>query len=263
MKSVIKSFLKKFDLALTRYSNLQRLYQRSSELERLSQKFDDIGFLNELSEEMAIELFSLFRYSKSQIRQDLFVLSQTQMKERGYFVEFGATNGVSLSNTWLLEKNFGWTGILAEPAIVWHEELFKNRSCHIENKCVWSQSGIELVFNQTPNPDMSTLIEFSATDHHAVARNNGRQYSVSTISINDLLDKYEAPKNIDYLSIDTEGSEFEILKSLDFEKYAFNVITCEHNFSPARAEIKNLLISKNYKQVYSGFSMFDDWYIKT
>ena len=56
---------------------------------------------------------------------------------------------------------------------------------------------------------------------------------VETISLNDLLKKFNAPKYIDYLSIDTEGSEFEILSSLDFSKY-ISVITCEHNYSSKR-----------------------------
>lgn len=70
--------------------------------------------------------------NKSQIFQDLFVLSELDAKRDGFLIEFGATNGVDLSNTFLLEKKYNWKGILAEPAIVWHKNLEKNRNCYIE-----------------------------------------------------------------------------------------------------------------------------------
>ena len=53
--------------------------------------------------------------SKSQILQDLWVSYELGEKQDGFFVEFGATNGLANSNTWLLEKKYGWKGILAEP----------------------------------------------------------------------------------------------------------------------------------------------------
>ena len=74
-------------------------------------------------------------------------------------------------------------------------------------------------------------------------------------------DKYSAPKIIDYLSIDTEGSEYEILKKFNFDKYIFSVITCEHNFTENRKKIFNLLTSKGYKRIFKDISRFDDWYI--
>jgi hypothetical protein len=79
--------------------------------------------------------------------------------------------------------------------------------------------------------------------------------------LNDLLLKYDAPKNMDYLSIDTEGSEFEILENFNFSKYSFKVITCEHSYEPKRDKIFELLTSKGYARVYEGLSKWDDWYI--
>jgi hypothetical protein len=55
--------------------------------------------------------------SQSQYKQDIFVLTQLGFKRNGYFAEFGATNGLELSNSYLLERQFGWSGILAEPAV--------------------------------------------------------------------------------------------------------------------------------------------------
>jgi len=64
-----------------------------------------------------------------------------KFKEGGYFVEFGAANGCDLSNTYILEKQFGWRGVLAEPAKMWHKNLIKNRDCNVEFDCVWRTSG--------------------------------------------------------------------------------------------------------------------------
>ncbi|HMP30954.1 MAG TPA: FkbM family methyltransferase, partial [Saprospiraceae bacterium] len=83
-----------------------------------------------------------------------------------------------------------------------------------------------------------------------------------TISLVDLLDEYNAPLEIDFLSIDTEGSEFDILNCFNFEKYTFKVIVVEHNYTPNREKIKNLLESKRYKRVLMNVSQWDDWYLR-
>ena len=77
-----------------------------------------------------------------------------------------------------------------------------------------------------------------------------------------MLDKYNAPREIDYLSIDTEGSEFDILSHFDFNKYQFRVITCEHNFAPQREEIFSLLTRNGYLRKFENISNVDDWYVK-
>ena len=77
----------------------------------------------------------------------------------------------------------------------------------------------------------------------------------------DLLRKYDAPYRIDYLSIDTEGSEYEILKAFDFNAYRISIITCEHNFTDDRQKIYDLLTSQGYKRRYQDLSSVDDWYV--
>lgn len=82
--------------------------------------------LDDLKKEDPAGLAKILEYSKSQIGQDLFVISQLGSNPAGrFFVEFGATNGINMSNTYMLEKHFGWHGIVAEPAKVWHESLMK------------------------------------------------------------------------------------------------------------------------------------------
>jgi FkbM family methyltransferase len=234
--------LQKNELELKHHKNIEFMIEFISDKERLIKKISQ---------------------SKSQINQDLFVLHKTNFKREGFFVEFGATNGIDLSNTYILEKDFNWTGILAEPTKIWHESLKKNRSnSNIETACVWTDSGQELDFNETTLPELSTINFFSDRDSHNENRKNGIKYKVETISLMDLLDKYNAPKEIDYLSIDTEGSEYEILSKIDFNSYSFQVITCEHNYTSNREKIFELLSSNGYQRVHENLSDFDDWYIR-
>jgi FkbM family methyltransferase len=254
-KKLVKNTLKHFDIGITRRSTLEKLRRNSSAAL-------DIEVLQQLNGANAQQLLKYFSQSKSQLRQDLFVLSRLDFKKQGYFVEFGATNGYDLSNTYLMEKEFGWSGILAEPATIWHKELKKNRSCNIETDCVWKDSTSTFTFNQVAVAELSTINSYSNTDGHRKARKEGRTYSVKTISLNDLLSKYNAPQQIDYLSIDTEGSEYEILSNFDFSKHTFQIITCEHNYTPMREKLYALLTRRGYQRVFENLSLFDDWYIK-
>ena len=211
---------------------------------------------------LGLDLADVFAgQAMSQHRQDVFVLSELGFKQNGYFVEFGATNGKDISNSWLLETVFGWTGILAEPGRNWHQDLLKNRKCHIDTRCVWKESGAQLTFNEATVPDLSCIDQFSNHDMWAHSRLDGKRYTVDTVSLNDLLSKFHAPDQIDYLSIDTEGSEFDILNSFDFDRYKIQVITCEHNFTPMRDAIYRLLTTKGYQRKYTEISDVDDWYV--
>jgi FkbM family methyltransferase len=253
INKLFQSFLARFNIGITRFGTLQNLREIAG---------NDIDVLMTLPQYHSSQLLQLLKKSNSQLRQDLFVLSELNFKKNGFFVEFGATNGIDLSNTYLLEKEFGWNGILAEPAKIWHKNLKSNRAANIETKCVWSESHSILNFNQVDFAELSTINHFSSLDSHKEARKSGSVYEVETISLNDLLSNFDAPSKIDYLSIDTEGSEFEILKDFHFHKYQFSVITCEHNFTPMREKIYSLLTQNGYVRKYPHLSQFDDWYIK-
>ncbi len=264
IKSMIELSLRSFDIEIARYGSLQKLQAKQqklrAELKKLKEKAIDIDLLLTLPNEQASELLKNLGKSQSQLRQDLFVLSELNFKKNGYFVEFGATNGVNLSNTYLLEKEFGWTGILAEPAICWHEDLKKKRKAKIETRCVWKDSSSTLNFNEVG--ELSTINLYSNSDFHKEKRKKGNTYEVQTISLSELLEKHQAPADIDYLSIDTEGSEFEILNNFDFSKHSFKIITCEHNFTPMRENIFELMVKNGYVRKFENLSYFDDWYVR-
>jgi len=201
--------------------------------------------------------------SKSQFLQDIWVAYELNLRQNGFFVEFGGADGVKGSNSYLLETEYGWRGVLAEPARIWYPKIRDNRNCFIDNRCVWIESGQSISFNQPAIAAHSTIDAFSDSDSHADTRKNGLRYDVETVSLIDLLDYWNAPRKIDYLSIDTEGSELDILKAFDFDEYEIRLITIEHNHTEKRDEIYKFLLSKGYVRKFEKLSNVDDWYVKS
>ncbi len=266
LKKAINRILAALDLRIVNKLDYESLLRTSKELPKTAKRLRDYELAEVFPHEHRMDYFSWLGHSQSQLRQDLFVLSETAFKRNGFFIEFGATNGIAFSNTYLLETQFGWTGILAEPAKLWRADLFANRRSHIETDCVWKSTGDTLLFNEVASNDLkgelSTIDSFSDADTHKNARTVGKKYQVNTISLLDLLKKYNAPKKIDYLSIDTEGSEFEILNSFDFDAFDIKIITCEHNHTPMQDKIFDLLTRNGYERKFRDFSNFDDWYVR-
>lgn len=254
LKYYLNKILKIFNLKLIKYSTFL-------ELTKFQKEFIDFKIIKFFPKKNILKNLKYIDLSKSQLRQDIFVLNELNFKENGYFVEFGGANGKHLSNTYLLEKKFNWSGILVEPSKIFHEEIFNNRNCIIDKRAVWKESGLKLLFAEDRFPELSTLKKFINNDSHV--RNLNNEYVVNTISLNDLLKEYNAPKRIDYLSIDTEGSEYDILNNFDFKNYQFKVITCEHNYTSNRNLIKKLLLSNGYARKFSEISEYEDWYINT
>jgi FkbM family methyltransferase len=143
----------------------------------------------------------------------------------------------------------------------WEEELLRNRKCKIERSAVWKETGKERIFIDCEVPGLSTLLEYRALDGHAISREKGERYKVKTISLVDLLRKHESPKRIDYMSIDTEGSEWDILRDFPFKDYEIGLLTIEHNFNSNRNNIQNLLLANGFIQIYADLSGVEDWLV--
>lgn len=192
--------------------------------------------------------------SYSQLGQEEFVLNTLKHKRNGFFVEAGANDGISLSNTFLLEKKYGWTGICVEPGSQF-ELLTKNRSCQCVNVALWKKE--ELI------PFVEDSINSGMLSGHANCFDKRRPIGptkiIQGIPLEHLLDNANAPHYIDYLSLDTEGTEWHIIEDFPFNKYKFGILTIEHNFiEPRRSQTRELLSQYGYRCIPS---QWDDWFV--
>jgi FkbM family methyltransferase len=201
--------------------------------------------------------------TRSQLWQDVWVLCQSAFKRGGFFVEVGASDGLTWSNTHLLETAFGWTGVLVEPNPQHRSVLPTNRACRIHYGCVGPRTGEEVEFWATHEPELSGIARYAEQDDHAATRHKHIAHLVTTISLNDLLHECAAPTAIDYISLDTEGSELDILSTFDFDRYDVRLWTIEHGFTRNEAKIDALMRSHGYKRILPEWSLFDAWYARS
>ena len=174
---------------------------------------------------MSSENYDAEQYSQG--GQDIYVTRILKKKRDGYFVEVGAINGIMMSNTYLLEKNYGWKGLCIEANPYRIDELTTNRpnAVCIET-AVFSQSNLELDFTLVPIDVLNAITEYEDTCVDFITE-NGTIIKVNTKTLNDIFIANNSPNVIDYLSIDTNGTEDKVLEGIDFTKYTFNIITVE------------------------------------
>jgi len=252
-------FVYKSRVKIVRAENLYQLSKQKMQLE------NDLRMCTFFTQEFAINKFlNLKSNSYSSKYEDLVAAHILNFKKKGFFVEIGAGNGVTGSNTMLFENFFCWTGLLVEPAKVFHTQLFANRSkAKISTNPIFDKSGIVIDFQETKIPTLSTFTEFLDKDKNSKNRKIHNSYRLLTLSLNDLFSKFNVPKNIDFLSLDTEGTEFMILKSFNFENYRIKVICVEHNYTDNRNKIYTLLTKNGFKRRYDHISGINDFYVNS
>ena len=241
-----------------------------NDYEILNQAFEQGVFEeeNKIFLKKFIDWFKNVKNIKSQLYQDVFASFVIGNQFDKTFLEFGATDGLELSNSFMLENTLNWSGVLSEPSPQWHEVLKENRQyTKIIKKCIWSESGKILDFFMSDRGNFSTLNEFIDSDKYSMPLNTesrkkaGKLITVETISLNDVIKEYFNNTSPSYISIDTEGSEFKILESFNFKKYRPKVFTVEHNFTELQNKIDELMVSKNYERIFRKLTSFDAWYI--
>jgi len=188
---------------------------------------------------------------KSQIKQDAWVLKNLNNLRGGYFVDIGAHDGISMSNTHVLEKEFGWSGICVEPNPDSFKELSTNRTCDALNMAVSPYEGV-VYFDKTDDPTMGHICNYK-TD--IVVQSNNIEYILS-----------RCPKEIDYISLDIEGLELSVLESFPWGKYKVKCWTIEHNIytngdNENYSKILQILMGHNYlvkTHDWDFFAVLDD-----
>lgn len=193
--------------------------------------------------------------SKSQVFQDLFILYYTKNKKNGFFIEIGGGNGLDLSNTYLLEKKFKWKGIICEPNTTLQKNISKLRSAKLIKEPITKKCLKNINFYENLDSYQSSIIK----------KNNFKKIiKINSLCLNHLLKDFNNNKIIDYISIDTEGNEVEILRNFNFKRFKVKLFTIEHNFNKVnRKEILKIMKKNNYRRVHKNISYMDDWYIKS
>jgi len=173
----------------------------------------------------------------SQAGQDFWVLGEVfNEKRNGYFLDIGAADGVCLSNTYLLEYRYKWSGICVEGNPETFQYLRKNRRVICVNACLDSSEGF-VSFSKSKYYLFSGIVS-EDTDNKDGDKKSSEIIRIKTRTLDSVLSENNAPDKIDYLSIDVEGAEQRVLGGFSFQKYQFNCITIERPTEHLRALLK-------------------------
>jgi FkbM family methyltransferase len=189
----------------------------------------------------------------SQFGQDQFIYKNFfQEKTKGYFVDIGAHDGVTFSNSKFFEE-LGWEGVCIEPNPKIFSILENNRKCKCVQKAISNNTRISQFFQIIEGPDMLSGLVEEFSDN-AILRINDELKDKSEgfdyIDVEcDLFENIVNQPKIDFLSLDTEGNELKILQSIDFDKFDIKIITVENNDYDKK--FFNFLTSKNYTFITS------------
>jgi FkbM family methyltransferase len=201
-----------------------------------------------------------FSKAQGQLLQDIFAVLANAGKRNGTFVEVGVGTGQYLSNTYLMETELDWTGVLVEPNRSSHESIKACRKAHLDTRAATSSSGQTLEFEEVVGSgEFSRLV---GAKGHRLDDYQIERYEVNTATLNEVFEDKGMPREIDFMSVDTEGSELDVLRGIDFNTYSFTALAIEHNYDKAKlAAIRALLERHGYLQVFQDISNFDAWFV--
>lgn len=157
-------------------------------------------------------------------------------KTPGCFLEIGCWDGEMISQTYWLEKQLGWTGVCVDP----FPRHFEKRSCQVMEKAI-SQHGLPRDFikvSRDRRPGYGDVSYFSGfrdriSTHWDLIKEHCdyEVIEIPTITMEDLYKQCNIPAYVDFLSIDVEGAEMEILQSIHWDEWKYGMIVFEHNES--------------------------------
>jgi FkbM family methyltransferase len=211
-----------------------------------------------------LKIYDKHKMFKSQYNQDKF-LEENVFKgyKNGFFMDIGAYDGVHINNTLYFEKTHNWTGVNVEPLETVYVKLVENRPTSINLNCaVCNRDGTaQFIYNTGYTEMLSGLQEEYDPRHHARLNHEILQMggstkvkTVPTKKIETICSEYNI-NHINYLSIDVEGAEFEVIKSINFDKIFIDVIEFENNYPDVSESIVKYLQSKNYAVICNGYDI--------
>jgi len=174
--------------------------------------------------------------------------------KNGFYMDVGAHDGVSINNTLYFEKYNNWTGINVEPIKSVYDNLVINRPNNININCaVCNNDGDAEFICNVGYTEMISGLKDSFDDRHYQRLNYENELmgsktnliNINTKKIESICDEHNI-KHINYLSIDVEGAEFEVIKSINFDKVFIDVIGFENNYDDVSIPIVNYLETKHY-----------------
>lgn len=184
--------------------------------------------------------------------------------KNGFYVDVGAHDGISINNTLYFEKNNNWTGINIEPIKKVFDKLVINRPNNINVNCaVCNNDGETDFLCNTGYTEMISGIKnnFDIRHFDRLLRENQQMGSttevikVNTKKLETILDENNI-KHINYLSIDVEGAEFEVIKSINFNKVFIDVIGFENNYNDVSVPIIEYLQNKGFIIIHNCIDIF-------
>jgi len=200
----------------------------------------------------------------SQDNQDNFLETNIfKGYKNGFYVDVGAHDGIAINNTLYFEKNNNWTGINIEPIKKVFDNLVINRPNNINLNCaICNNDGEAEFYCNSGYTEMISGIKNNFDPRHLGRleyENNIKGSTtdliiVKTKKLETIFDEYNIT-HINYLSIDVEGAEFDVIKSINFDKVFIDVIGFENNYNDVSIPIINYLINKNYKIIYSSLDI--------
>jgi FkbM family methyltransferase len=161
---------------------------------------------------------------QTQLNQDVFALMMNKFRA-GFFLEIGANDGFTLSNTVYLEEHFGWNGILVEANQKYLTSLAERKHSVVVNKAVSSQVGkAEFI-----DAGLHGGLKASLDDTHHLYTKDAACITVDCMSLREILDTAGAPEQIDFVSIDVEGGELPIVEQMVSVNQRFRCGCIEYN----------------------------------
>jgi FkbM family methyltransferase len=184
----------------------------------------------------------------------VFVAGLLRNKRGGVFVDIGANDGVTVSNTLYFERELSWTGLAVEPIPDAFEKLRQNRQCHVLNACISDRAGQAYFVEVVGGAQMLSGLEAKLDPRHLrrirknLRRQGGtlRRIIVETITWHAALERFGI-QSVDFLSLDTEGGELEILQSIDYNRTPVKVISVENNYFTN--DIHRFLSSRGFRRL--------------